>query len=359
MRELWLIRHGRPDMPYDNPRCIGMTDLGLSTLGRLQSVLAGVYLRREGVLAVYCSRLARSYESARCMGYDPIPAEGLQELHAGEWDGLHFDEIRTRWPKLYRERDERPWIPLPGSEDAAEGGRRFDAAIRDIVSSSVGKIAVVAHASVMGLFICRVLGLPLTQIREFKLAYGSVTRFSFDGENFTLCGEPGFIPLPMLDEAVCTALLQAAGTPEAVMAHCRAVASDSLRICDELSEAGLFLDRETVYAAAMLHDILRGESHHDEAGADMIVRLGYPKAAACIASHHDLCNDCGIDEAAVLHIADKLVMGTAPCTLDERFAESLKKCNTNAALKKHSQRLKTAKAIRLKINSFCEKEVIV
>jgi putative nucleotidyltransferase with HDIG domain len=346
-------------MPYDNPRCIGTTDLGLSTLGRLQSVLAGIYLRREGVLAVYCSKLARSCESALCMGYDPIPADGLQELYAGEWDGLHFDEIRTRWPKLYEERSEKPWTPLPGSEDAAAGGKRFERAVRDIASSADGKIAVVAHASVMGLFICLLLGLSITKAREFKLAYGSVTRFSFDGENFTLCGEPGFIPLPILDDPICTALLQAAGTSESTMAHCRAVAAESMRICDELSGAGIFLDRDTVYAAAMLHDIVRAAPHHDEAGADLIERLGYPKVAACIATHHDLRTDCEINEAAVLHIADKLVFGAVPCTLEERFSESHKKCQTDAALQKHSQRLKTATAIRIKINAFCEKEVIV
>ena len=359
MRELWLVRHGRPDMPYDNPRCIGTTDLGLSMLGRLQSVLAGVYLRGEGVSAVYCSSLARSYESALCMGYDPIPADGLQELNAGEWDGLHFDEIRTRWPALYEERSEKPWTPPPGAEDAAEGGKRFEQAVLDIISSSGEKIAVVAHASVMGLFICHALGLSITIAREFKLAYGCATRFSFDGENFTLCGEPGYIPLPVLEGAVCTALLQAAGTPDAVANHCRAVAAEAMRICDELSQAGIFLDRDTVYAAAMLHDILRGEPHHDEAGADLIARLGYPKVSACMAAHHDLCNSRDIDEAAVLHIADKLVLGAAPCSLKERFSASLEKCKTGAALQKHSQRLETAKAIRSKINSFCEKEVIV
>lgn len=359
MREIWLIRHGRPDMPYDNPRCIGTTDLGLSVLGRLQSVLAGVYLREEGVFPVYCSKLARSVESAQCMGYDPIPADGLQELYAGEWDGLHFDEIRKRWPALYAIRSEKPWTPLPGAEDTAEGGRRFDLAVRDVISSSDGKIAIVTHASVMGLFICRALGLPLAKAREFKLAYGCATRFSFDGESFTLCGEPGFIPLPFLDEAVCTALLQAAGTPEEVIAHCRAVAAEAMRICDEISGAGVFLDRDTVYAAAMLHDILRREPRHGEAGADLIERLGYPKVADCIAVHHDLLFDGGINEAAVLHMADKLVFGAVPCTLEERFSESHKKCKTDAALQKHSQRLKTAKAIRSKINSFCEKEVIV
>lgn len=292
------------------------------------------------------------------MGYNPIMADGLQELFAGEWDGLHFDEIRARWPQLYEARSDNSGTPLPGAEDATAGGLRFEVAVRDVMAASEGNIAIVTHASVMGLFICRALGLSLIRAREFKPAYGSVTRFSFDGEAFKLEGEPGFIPLPPLDETVCTALLQAAGTPKEVVLHCVAVASEALRICDELAEAGIFFDRETVYAAAMLHDILRTEPRHNEVGAELIVRLGYPKVAACIKTHHDCRFDGELDEAAVLCIADKLTQGERPVSLEERFSESLRKCNSDAAVRKHKARLQTAKAIRSKINTLCEKDVI-
>ncbi|HWP79845.1 MAG TPA: histidine phosphatase family protein [Candidatus Acidoferrum sp.] len=358
MRELWLVRHGRPDMPYDNPRCLGTTDLGLSTLGRLQSVLAGFHLRRAGVSTVFCSKLMRSCESARCMGYDPTPADGLQELHAGEWDGLYFDEIRARWPELYAARGKEPFPPPPGAEDEAAGTARFEAALRGLLAASDGNVAVVTHATVTGLFVCRALGLPVTQARRFRPAYGAITRFSFDGESFTLCGEPGRVPLPTLDGALCTALLRAAGTPPEVAAHCAAVAGEAMRICGELAQAGIFLDRETLYAAAMLHDILRLEPRHDAAGGDLIARLGYPKVAACIAVHHDCPFDGDLTEAAVLYIADKLTQGTSYVSLEARFEASLKKCKTEIALQKHGERFFTAKAIRAKINTFCEKDVI-
>ena len=39
MRNLYLIRHGKPQYPDEHSYCIGQTDFSLSMLGHLQSVL--------------------------------------------------------------------------------------------------------------------------------------------------------------------------------------------------------------------------------------------------------------------------------------------------------------------------------
>ena len=39
MRDLYLIRHGKPQYPDEHSYCIGQTDLPLSMLGHLQAVL--------------------------------------------------------------------------------------------------------------------------------------------------------------------------------------------------------------------------------------------------------------------------------------------------------------------------------
>lgn len=63
MRNLYLIRHGKPQYPDEHSYCIGQTDFSLSMLGHLQSVLLHGELD-DKITAVYCSPLSRAMETA-------------------------------------------------------------------------------------------------------------------------------------------------------------------------------------------------------------------------------------------------------------------------------------------------------
>ena len=64
MRKIYLIRHSQPDFSEEKKMCIGKTDLSLSTVGRMQSVLLAEGLKEFEISAVYCSNLKRSVETA-------------------------------------------------------------------------------------------------------------------------------------------------------------------------------------------------------------------------------------------------------------------------------------------------------
>ena len=100
MRNLYLIRHGKPQYPDEHSYCIGQTDFSLSMLGHLQSVLLHGELD-DKITAVYCSPLSRAMETAAHITPDlpHITISDLTERNLGEWDGLSFDEIRKRWPE--------------------------------------------------------------------------------------------------------------------------------------------------------------------------------------------------------------------------------------------------------------------
>ena len=59
MRNLYLIRHGKPQYPDEHSYCIGQTDFSLSMLGHLQSVLPHGELDDKILLftAVLCQEL--------------------------------------------------------------------------------------------------------------------------------------------------------------------------------------------------------------------------------------------------------------------------------------------------------------
>lgn len=94
MRRLFLIRHGLPAFPEAEKMCIGSTDLPLSPTGRLQACLLAETLRGISFGGVFCSRLERSRRTAEFLDPEPICLPGLEEMHAGDWDGLTFRQIR-------------------------------------------------------------------------------------------------------------------------------------------------------------------------------------------------------------------------------------------------------------------------
>ena len=125
MKSCYLIRHGKPDFPGGERMCLGRTDLPLSAVGRMEAALLAEYFpRRDAVL--FSSPLRRAAETAAQFARPVSVLPGLAEMDAGEWDGLSFTEIRSRWPELYARRAHER-VPPPGG---GKRGRRSRALYR-------------------------------------------------------------------------------------------------------------------------------------------------------------------------------------------------------------------------------------
>ena len=346
MRRIYLIRHALPDMPPGKKRCIGCTDVPLGTLGRLQSAVLGEYMKTKPVSAVFCSGLSRATETARAISQDPIIVPDLREMDAGEWDGLLFDEIRQKWPEIYEKRGTNPNYPIPGAEAIEQGQIRFAEAVEAILQKTEGDIAIVAHCTVIQSFLSFVLGTDVKKCRDYRLDYTGICTIGYDHGGYSVL-DMNEIPVVPLTDALCEALLTAAGAP---LEHCRNVAETADRITRELMAAGISLDREQIRFGAMLHDIARKEQNHTDAGARWMDALGYSEIADFIRTHHDPDAD-EICEKTVVFLADKL-------PLEERFSRSFAKCTTETARVAHARRQEAALALKEKINSLCGKELI-
>ncbi len=140
-------------------------------------------------------------------------------------------------------------------------------------------------------------------------------------------------PLEALpSERRCLALLREHGASSRLVAHSLAVASVAGALAAALNERRQWLCAPLVVAAALLHDVLRAEPHHAAAGADLLARLGYPRLAPIVRGHMHLGDADGElpDEAQVVYLADKLVLGDRPVTLEERFADRLARVGDDA-----------------------------
>ena len=338
MRKIYLLRHARPDFPLGTRLCLGRTDLPLGALGRMQACRTARWLAEQHFEAVYSSPLLRAVETARFCANDLRILPGLQEMDAGDWDGLYFDEIRRRWPEIYAGRGLDPNLPIPNSEDFETVRARAESALEQIRAETAGDVLVAAHS-----FVIRTLLGDL----NCRLPYASVT----------VMGDPefvGFVPEEPLTPAFAEKLLKAAAPGEKIEAHCRAVAQEARRLAERLPAD---LDTELLVSAALLHDVARTEWDHAGTGAAWMRDLGDEEAAAIIERHHDH-DGTTLDEAAILFLADKCVMEDRVVPLAERFSVSEAKCLTEDARAAHARRLEAAERLRARVNALCNMEVV-
>lgn len=190
-----MIRHGQPEALDGQKRCIGRTDLPLSHAGMLQAEAAAAYLADKGTCALYASPLIRAADTACIIGHRlrlPVFYDAdLQELDAGQWDGLTFSEIASRWPQLYAQRGLHiGTCPPPDGESFQDAGERLSQALRRICASNSGNIAIVSHSGATRGWLCRELGLPSDDVLRLPQPYGGITAADWTGAGFRIlyCG---------------------------------------------------------------------------------------------------------------------------------------------------------------------------
>jgi CTP:molybdopterin cytidylyltransferase MocA len=85
------------------------------------------------------------------------------------------------------------------------------------------------------------------------------------------------------------------------------------------------LDIDRLYNSGLLHDIAKGETHHEERGATMLKDVGLKRLADIVGAHRDAVvpKSGKITEKELVCLADKLVRGTTRMPVQQRFEEKL------------------------------------
>ena len=155
----------------------GQRDVFLSAAGRQELRLLCKKCARYPVRAVYSSDLRRARQTAdavaREFGLEVEVRPGLREMHFGQWEGLSWNQIAKRFPKLASSWLEHfPYQAVPGAEALRQFRKRITAAIREVVAANRGQCAlIVTHAGVIRFTLGSVLGLPARNL--FRLAQDS------------------------------------------------------------------------------------------------------------------------------------------------------------------------------------------
>ncbi len=189
MRRIYLFRHGLPDFPGGVHLCLGLKpDLPLSQEGRAAAARWADFLKKKKIGSLWSSPLRRCRETAAAMAGDMAinVRYELHEMRFGEWEGLDFATIRTRYAELYERRGSDMSLMPPGGEQLREAAERGIGTLRAILSETEGDIAVVAHSALNRALLWRISGQPLENIRSFQQDYVHLSVLDWDGENFSI-----------------------------------------------------------------------------------------------------------------------------------------------------------------------------
>ncbi len=387
-RNIYLIRHGEPEHGIGGKKCIGITDLPLSEYGNRQAEQVGNWIagqreknRKEPgkelekelkQCRLYCSPLSRCVETARriqacCPEMSELQIrEDLREMSMGIWENRTFEEIRKRDSERFEERGKNlGYYVIPGGESFAQAGERFEKCLMSILSEWEGDAVVVAHAGVIRGYLCRILNRSANDVMEFPQPYGGITVLretvgsgglpeefadSLSG-NLTVI-QVGWKPQEWLTEDEIRRIYQSCKTPEHVIRHMEKVAEFLQEIKAQFSpEQQSTYDWELLRKAALLHDIKRLEKHHEKAGAEFLIKQGYPELAALIRNHHGgEWEEKELTMEDLLYYADKRVAEDRIVSVEERFARSRGKCRTEEAVMKHERLFEKAMKIEEKLS---------
>lgn len=352
MRKLYFVRHGLPEFPGGEKMYVGTTDLPLSTPGKLQACLTGIWLRQQSFTAVASSPLTRARETAEQIAPEYFTVDDLHEMYAGEWEGLTFREVREKWPGLFQLRNGNGSVPIPGAEGLTSCRERFSGAVEKVLDCTEGDVVIVAHITVLRSFLSKFMSIPLTECRSLQIPHASVSILEL-GETPQVT-QVGMIPEVTLTDECCTDLMKAAGADEKTILHCRAVAEKAAAIAGELNAAGCSLNTENLRRAALVHDIARREPNHAATGGEWLTLIGRTEEAKLVSRHHSVL-PVEVSEAGVLSLADRLISGTEEVNLEVRFQKSLTRCTGEEAKSAHSARLENAKALQKLFDGICGK----
>ena len=178
MVRLLLVRHCQSTWNSQG-RIQGQQDPPLSVEGQAQAQALAERLAGECLGGLYCSDLARSYDTARAIGarHDATAVRDadLRERGYGAWEGRRLSKLMANAADWEKHRHDPQWAPA-GAEDGPALYRRTQAALRRIVHRHEGEtVAVVMHGGGMRMYFCHLFDLPLERYWQVTVGHASLS----------------------------------------------------------------------------------------------------------------------------------------------------------------------------------------
>ena len=184
---LIFVRHGESNA-NGSGFFAGQLDIDLSERGFKQAELTAKYINQNyKVDAIYSSDLKRAYCTAKPIAdgckKEIVTTSKLREIFAGDWQGICFDELQTKFPESYD-----IWLNDVGNAHPTNGESVKDFAFRifdiaqEIANNEKDKtVVIVTHATPIRTLVCRLKGLGLDRMKDIPwVSNASVTIIKVD-----------------------------------------------------------------------------------------------------------------------------------------------------------------------------------
>ena len=175
-----LVRHGQTRSNITG-FFMGRSDEDLNDTGYAQVQALSFRLASLKLTSIYSSPLRRTYNTAAILAkphkLELKVLDDLLELNPGDWQGLHMDEIKQRWPEIWHQsRIDISNVTLPNGESFGQVTERAVKAFNKIVADNQDNhVAIVTHEVVVKVIIAHVLGATNSIYRRFEIKNASLS----------------------------------------------------------------------------------------------------------------------------------------------------------------------------------------
>lgn len=177
---------------YGNVQKLVAKHGNLTSLGRQQAQALADRFREECIAACFSSNATATLQTAEILmasqGVVNTTDEAFNEPKLGDWEGLTFKQIKSKWPKEWDEYlnpgdDCRERRIVPGNSET--WGVTIDKVLnrlKELAKQYIGKtIAIVTHGEVIRLVVLSLLQAPIRNIWCIRGFNGAVTIFEYNG----------------------------------------------------------------------------------------------------------------------------------------------------------------------------------
>jgi len=190
---LIFIRHGETDN-NKNGRIQGRSvDSPLNELGVNQAKQVALALNTLPIEVIYTSSLRRTHETAKPLiesrSYILESSSGLDEMDFGDYEGLHFEAIKSELSLL-----QELWQKgqtnqaIAGGESPQAVFERSSSVVKEAISNYKGMhIAFFIHGRLSRILLSGLLGLGLHRMHEIEHCNGSINVIDAENDTFRAC----------------------------------------------------------------------------------------------------------------------------------------------------------------------------
>ncbi len=173
MCQILLVRPGQTDFDSQN-RVQGGLDLPLNETGRQEVAILASSLQDQSIELILSGPCNPALETAQIIAESlDVPhkiSKKLKNVNQGLWEGLELDEVKRKFPSIYRHWEESPAeVSIPNAEPTEEVTKRIEKVLKKYAKKKT-TILVVAAEPLASMIACIVEGREPCLLQAEKIA---------------------------------------------------------------------------------------------------------------------------------------------------------------------------------------------